>query len=106
MVFAALMAIGRLLTPRVMRRIGLRKFFILTELACLVSSPMAAWHDHPFFVVMWLCMLGFAVSGIFPSANAYAGDCFPKASSTNVRHAQWHVPRWRARRSGGFRVDR
>ena len=82
MVFAAVMAVGRLSMPWAIRRVGLRTVFIVAGLACTISSPLAAWHDHPFFVVMWLCVLGFAVSGLFPSVNAHAGDRFPTAGST------------------------
>ena len=82
MVFAAVMAIGRLSTPLAIRRVGLRNVFIATGLACMISTPLAAWHDHPFFVVLWLSVLGLGVSGIYPSVNAYAGDRFPTAGST------------------------
>ena len=80
-VFAAVMAVGRLSMPLVVRRIGLRSVFIVTGLACIISSPLAAWHDNPILVVVWLSVLGFAVSSIYPSTNAHAGDRFPKAGS-------------------------
>ena len=73
---------GRLTMPIVIRRLGLRKVVFITGFACLVSSPPAAWHDHPFAVVAWLSVLGFAVSGLYPSVNAHAGDRFPTAGST------------------------
>ena len=71
MVYAVVMATGRLTMPIVIRRLGLRKVVFITGFACLVSSPPAAWHDHPF-----------AVSGLYPSVNAHAGDRFPTAGST------------------------
>ena len=82
MVYAVVMATGRLTMPIVIRRLGLRKVVFITGFACLVSSPPAAWHDHPFAVVAWLSVLGFAVSGLYPSVNAHAGDRFPTAGST------------------------
>ena len=82
MFYSLVMAIGRLTTPLVVRRLGLRTVVCITGLACLVSSPLAAWHNHPSAVVAWLSVLGFAVSGIYPSVNAHAGDRFPTAGST------------------------
>ena len=79
--FAAVMAVSRLSMPLAVRRFGLRTVFIVTGLACTISSPMAAWQDNPIFVVLWLSVLGFAVSGIYPSVNAHAGDRFPNAGS-------------------------
>lgn len=81
MVYALVMATGRLTMPLIVNRFGLRTVVTITGLACLIASPLAAWHDHPFAVVAWLSLLGFAVSGIYPSVNAHAGDRFPTAGS-------------------------
>ncbi len=81
LVYALVMAVGRLTMPRAVRRFGLRTVVLAAGLACLTSAPLAAWHDHPLAVVAWLSVLGFAVSGIYPSVNGHAGDRFPTAGS-------------------------
>ncbi len=81
MVYAMVMAVGRLSMPLVVHRFGLRTVVFITGLACLISAPLAAWHEHALAVVAWLSVLGFAISGIYPSVNAHAGDRFPTAGS-------------------------
>jgi len=82
MAFALVMIAGRLSMPLAVRRFGLRAIVLVAGTVCLISAPLAAWHEHPFAVVAWLCTTGFAVSGIYPSVNAHAGDRFPTAGSS------------------------
>ena len=79
--YAAIMVVGRLSTPFVVRRWGIRRFAAVAGTLCMVSLPMAAMNDDPTLSVAWMMLLGLGITGVYPAVNAYAADRFPQAGN-------------------------
>ena len=82
LVFGAAMALGRLSISLVVRKMGVRRLFLIASLLCAVSLLLAALAVSTFFTILWLGVLAFSVAVFWPTILARAGDRFPKAGAS------------------------
>jgi fucose permease len=82
LVFGAAMALGRLSTSLVAKKIGVRRLFLIASLLCAVSLLLAALAVNTFFTILWLGVLAFSVAIFWPTILARAGDRFPEAGAS------------------------
>jgi len=80
--FGITMAAGRFCTSALVHRIGVKRLFIGGALLCSVSLLLAAMPVGTVFSIFWLCVLGFAVAGFWPTIMGCAGDRFPTAGAS------------------------
>ena len=82
MLLAVTMAVGRLFCAVVVRRVGVVAVFTASALVSALSIGLAALPVSTLFTVVWLTVLGLAITVSYPTVVAYAGDRFPAANAS------------------------
>jgi fucose permease len=80
--FGTTMAIGRFGNSLLAQRFGARRLLAAGTLVCTVMMVLAALPLSPLLNVAALAIIGLAVSGLWPSVLALAGDRFPAAGAS------------------------
>lgn len=81
MCFAVLMAIGRMVTSLLSRRLGLRQLLPGACVGCAILLTGAAATENTRITITCLALLGLCVAPLWPSILAAAGDRFPNAGA-------------------------
>ena len=79
---AATMGVGRLSCSGLIQRFGARKLFVVGGVAATFSLLLAALPIGMLPTILALSVLGFAISGFWPTILARAGDRFPNAGAS------------------------
>jgi fucose permease len=81
-VYWAAMMLGRLLSSRIVDRVGTRSLVLAAAGLAWIAALLVAWAPSPAAVLAGVVLLGFGFAAIFPTTLAVIGEAFPQFTGT------------------------
>jgi len=78
----AAMMLGRLISIRIVDRMGIRRLILAAAVLSWVAALLVAWSPSPAVALTGVVLLGLGFAAIFPTTLAVIGEAFPQFTGT------------------------